>query len=404
MRPAIKQEDDVELQVQRAQPVAASADEILLETELVQLALRAAEHHPILKAVYVGPQSWLEDARLAPGDPGELASSAQELAARAESAGQPYAAGQARSVAVQLGVKLGRVLPYDQMVAALLGVKLDIPPRDEILALQADVLELAARLEPGSGSDPIRRWEERRLIKGEDKWEVAMVTYLAGRRYARASSFPIKVAENLEIIRITDELWSINLSWYPPARMTFEVNVDAPRTQEGVAFEVAHNIYPGDYLHLAVLHQFTYGRLGHVTASIKLKNAPESVVSEGIEETALLRMTSEPTDAQILATKLEWLRRLATFSGAIALHLDGRPDDAVIASMAADGYMDEQRARFQLGYVKHPLWGPYQYTYILGRKLVQEADRRSIGKDQRAYLEYLYGGLHTPQTFLANLP
>lgn len=388
--------------VQNAVEIIATPAEIALETDLVKLALRAAEHHPILKAAYAGPLEWLEEAQRNPGDPAELIVAARDLAARAERAGQRYVAGQARSVAVQLEVSLGHTLPYDQMVAALLGVDLVAPSDDEIRSLQSAVSELAAGLAPSAGTDAVRQWERKRLVSGEDKWDAALEAYLAGRRYAH-SSFPLQVDEGMEIFRITDELWSVYLGWYPPRRMTFEVNVATPRTPEAVWFEVAHNIYPGDYLHLAVLHQHTYGRRGHVAAAIKLKNAPESVVSEGIEETALLRMIDEPTPEQVLACKLEWLRRIATFRGAIALNLEGRDEAAVLESMSRDGFMDQGRARFQLGLVKHPLWGPYQYTYILGRKLVEEADRRFGAGDPSVYLDYLYSGLHTPQTFVEGL-
>jgi hypothetical protein len=372
--------------VQHADPAAADAQQVAIETELVQLALRAAEHHPILKAVYMGPPDWLDEAQRDPSTPRDLIPAAQALAARADRAQHAYVAGQARSVAVQLEVREGRVLAYDEMVAALLGVKLEIPEPDEVASLRAEVMELAAMLEPGDAADGVIRWESSRLISGEAKWDAAVEAYASGRRYAFGDRFPLSIEEGLELIRISDELWSVNLSWYPPTRMTFEVNVATARTPEAVAFEVAHNIYPGDYLHLAVLQQHTYGLHGHVAASIKLKNAPESVISEGIEETALFRMVPEPTPAQTLACKLE-----------------GRPEQEVLARMAGDGFMDRARAAFQLRLVKHPLWGPYQYTYLLGRKLVQEADRRAAAGNQNAYLAYLYGGLHTPQSFVSGL-
>lgn len=373
----------------------ATATDVALETELVRLALRAAEHHPILKAVYAGPLEWLEHAQRDPGDPRHLIDRAHDLAGRAAAAGHEYVAGQARSVAVQLEVREGRRLPYDEMISSLLGVTLEPPKADEVRALRDEVVELAG------GS--VERWESSRLIAGEAKWDVAMDAYAAGRRYAFGERFPLRIEENLDLIRLTEELWSVNLSWYPPRRMTFEVNVTTPRTPEATTFEVTHNIYPGDYLHLAVLQQHTYRELGHVAASIKLKNAPESVVSEGIEETALFRMTPDPTPQLVLACKLEWLRRIATFNASLALQLDGRPEDEVLATMARDGFMDGPRADFQMRLVKHPLWGPYQYTYLLGRKLVEDADRRAAGREDPAYLEYLYGALHTPQTFVAGL-
>lgn len=392
------------MSVRTAAPPAATRAQVELESELVRLALRAAEHHPILKAVYAGPPEWLDEARRDPGSPEELVSQAHDLASRAQHSGQPYVAGQARSVAIQLEVSRGRTLPYDQMVGELLGVELEVPHPDEVGALRAEVEELAGRLEPSASTQPVMQWESRRLVSGEAKWDVAIETYVRGRRYAFGGGFPIEIQESLELIRITDEIWSVNLSWYPPRRMTCEINVATPRTPETVAFEVAHNIYPGDYLHLAVLHQHAYQRQGHVGASIKLKNAPESVISEGIEEVAYLRLNPDPSPEQLLACKLEWLRRMVTFAGAMSLQVEGRGEHEVLEAMARDGFMDAVRAQFQLRLIKHPLWGPYQYTYLLGRRLVEEGDRRAAACGaHETYLEYLYSGLHTPQTFLPGL-
>jgi hypothetical protein len=390
--------------VKSAPPLAATPAQVVLETELVHLALRAAEHHPILKAVYAGPLEWLEQARRDPGSPEDLIVQARDLEERARHGGEQYVAGQARSVAVQLEVRQGRALPYDRMVGELLGVELEVPDPAEVAALMAEVEELAGVLEPNASSKPVERWEAQRLVSGEAKWDVAIETYVRGRRFAFGGGFPLEIHEHLELIRITEELWSVNLSWYPPSRMTCEINVATPRTPETVAFEVAHNIYPGDYLHLAVLQQHTYRRDGHVAASIKLKNAPESVISEGIEEAAYLRLNPDPSAGQLLACKLEWLRRMVTFAGALALQVEGRSEPEVLVAMARDGFMDAARAHFQLRLVKHPLWGPYQYTYLLGRKLVEEGERRAAARGAReAYLEYLYSGLHTPQTFLLGL-
>src|SRR5207237_7578289 len=103
--------------------------------------------------------------------------------------------------------------------------------------------------------------------------------------------------------------------------------------------ELALTSYPVDYLHLAVLQQQTYGKQGHFASSIKLKNAPESVISEGIEETAFLRLYPDPTPDQVLACKLEWLRRMATFAGAIALGVEGRGGAEVVSAVAAGGFL-----------------------------------------------------------------
>jgi hypothetical protein len=163
---------------------AATRAQIELESELVRLALRAAEHHPILKAVYAGPLEWLDEARRDPGKPEDLIVHARDLVSRAEKEDQPYVAGQARSVAVQLEVRQGRALPYDRMVAELLGVELEVPDPAEVSALRAEVEELAGRLEPTASSDRVQHWEAARLVSGEAKWDIAIETYVRGRRFA----------------------------------------------------------------------------------------------------------------------------------------------------------------------------------------------------------------------------
>jgi hypothetical protein len=95
---------------------------------------------------------------------------------------------------------------------------------------------------------------------------------------------------------------------------------------------------------------------------------------------------------------------MATFAAALSLQVDGRDEREVLDDMAREGFMDPARADQQLRLVKHPLWGPYQYTYLLGRKLVQEGERLAEERGaEPAFLEYLYSGLHTPQTFLPGL-
>jgi hypothetical protein len=375
-----------------------------LGEEFVRLCLRAAEHHPILKAVYLGPVEWLEDARKNPGELRSLTSAAHALAARAQSAGDRYIAGECRAVATQLEVLAGNNVPYDELVGILLGVKLVPPSRDQIAALRAEVVDLAGRVTDRTGPSAVMEWELQHSVTGEDKWDAALDAYVSGRNYTFGRSFPFAVTEELDLIRVSDELWSVNLSWYPPRRLTFEVNVDAARTPATTAFEVAHNIYPGDYLHLAVLTQHTYGRDGRVAASLKLKNAPENVIAEGIEDTAYLRLFPEPTPEQLLVARLEWLRRAASIDAALAIHVDRATDEATVKSLMSGGFMDEGRARFQLRFIKHPLWGTYQYSYWAGRELVIAGDERArrAGRE-REYLEYLYSGLHVPDTFLAGV-
>jgi hypothetical protein len=372
-----------------------------LGAELVMISLAAWPRLPNLVSDYLGPLEWLTESRAHEADMGDLRRRAVALAELAEHGGDEYVAAQARAIVVQIDVDDDpKRYGYIELVERLLACRFVPPDPDEVKGLADEVMTLARQL-GGSGDDPVRNWESERLISGEAKWDIALGAYLQGRRYVR-DRFPVPFTEALEISRTDEPVASVHLLWRDPDRMAFEVNVAVPRTPETVTFEVAHNIYPGDYLHMAVLTQRTYGLEGRVAACIKLKNAPENVIAEGIEDLAPFRLVSEPAPEQQLAWKLEWLRRAAALMAAVERRGAGKSRSEVGVSLQRTGHMTRERAELELDRIDHPLWGTYVYTYWLGRHLVEEADRRAgSGSGTAAHLGWLYGGLHLPESFLS---
>ena len=372
-----------------------------LGSELVLIALAAWPALPNLVSNYLGPHEWLVESRERPQDLADLLKRAEALAALADRGGDAYIAGQARAIATQIEV---RAQPerygYLELVERLLGTHFVPPDPEEVVALEREVAGLAKHL-GASGVDPVMSWEVSGLISGEAKWDAALAAYRTGRRYA-LERFPVPFVEDLEIARFDGPLASLHLTWREPDRLVFEVNVNVPRTRGTIAFEVAHNIYPGDYLHMAVLAQRTYAVDGRVAACIKLKNAPENVIAEGIEDVAPFRLHPEHGPEEELAWKLEWLRRAACLMAAVRLRGAGESRSEVLQQLQRSGHMTPERANQELDRIEHPLWGTYVYTYWLGRHLVEEADRRA-GPAARgaAYLAWLYGALHMPDTFAA---
>ena len=366
-----------------------------LQEEFVRLALAAGIHLPFLVSDYLGPMEWLSEARAEAAPLSDVMARAGRLASRADAEGDAYVCAQTAAIVAQGELAQGGVPGYEELVGRLLGARLAAPGEDELAVLEAEVADLARQV-TGVGHDPVRAWERSSGLRGEAKWDVALDAYRLGRSYVRGV-FPIPVAEDLTIRRTTDPIVSVHLTWQEPDRMAFEVNVDLPRPAATTSWEVAHNIYPGDYLHMLVLSQQTHGREGRPAAAIKLKNAPENVVAEGIEDTAFLRLVPEPSPPERLANQLEWLRRGVNVRAAVRLR-DGDAPEEVRAYLQAAGLMDAGRAEQELARLEHPLWGTYQYSYWLGRLLVQEAERRSGGGDR--FLAFLYGALHVPATFL----
>jgi hypothetical protein len=385
--------------------VPAPAGELLekdpLGAEMVMISLEAWPQLPNLVSDYLGPYEWLAGSRSHTADLGDLLKRAHALAGLAERGGDAYVAAQARAIATQIEVHVDpRRYGYLELVERLLACSFVPPDPEEVVGLEQEVVALAKHL-GSTGVDPVMTWEVSGLISGEAKWDAALSAYRAGRRWA-LERFPVRFVEDLEIARFDGPLASLHLTWREPDRLVFEVNVNVPRTPGTIAYEVAHNIYPGDYLHMAILTQRTYAVEGRAAACIKLKNAPENVIAEGIEEVAPFRLHPEHGPEEDLAWKLEWLRRAACLMAAVRLRGAGESREEVLHQLQRSGHMTPERANQELDRIEHPLWGTYVYTYWLGRHLVAEADRRA-GSSARgaAYLGWLYGALHVPESFAA---
>src|SRR5215831_2641973 len=189
-----------------------------LGSELVRISLAAWPLLPNLVSDYLGPTEWLRVSTLEPASLGALLPRARKLARDADRAGDGYL----------------------DLVQRLLACTFEAPDPDELDALGREVGQLATGL-GYSGPDAVVRWEERGLLRGEAKWDVAVAAYVAGRRYA-LDVFPVPFEERLDIGRTDDPITSLHLTWRDPDRMVFEVNVGVPRTAATTRYEVAHNI------------------------------------------------------------------------------------------------------------------------------------------------------------------
>ncbi len=372
-----------------------------LGEELVRVALGAAQHQPVLVWAYFGPPGWLDEARTQAESPASLLKRAVRLRDAAERSGDAFIAAESDAIAAQLEYMLGAEASYQDQARRLLGIDEPRPPADQVEQLRTEVVESAAQLM--GRKKPVERWETERCLTGEAKWDAAVEAYVDGRRWL-AEEFPLPITEDLELGRDSTYHSSVHMNWQGKSLMRLGVNVATPRTRETTRFEVTHNAYPGDYLRMAALSQYTYAKEGHIAGCIKLKNAPESVISEGLEDTAYLRLTAKPTPDDLLATKLEWLRRGVGATAAIMVRDEQSPAPAVADYCAKQGFMSEDRIANELRLIDHPVWGLYRAAYWPGRELIMEADNRAqrLGTPPD-YLRFLFTQLHTPASLLADL-
>jgi hypothetical protein len=303
------------------------------------------------------------------------------------------------AITTQLEVAAGGDFAYADLCSRLLGTEV-APVADDVLArLRADALVRAADVIGAGGDDVVRAWETRGVVGDAKVQEVSEL--LDDHRARCAQRFPIRPVTGIDVTKTDDPVVSVGAWYYGRRASVLEVNPALARQHATLVFEVAHNALPGDLFHLAAMEERWLEREGLLIGGIKVKNTPDNVISEGLEDLgAAFLFDDDPPPDVALVLVLEELRRSVAVNAALALRHDGRPEAEVRELMADVGLMNDSRVEQTLRLIRHPLWGTYIYTYVGGRNLVGPAWRRERRAGREAeFFTTLFTDLLTPKIF-----
>jgi hypothetical protein len=311
---------------------------------------------------------------------------AGELVAEAEAIGEELEDGWLRDQALALAtygrVVAGEPISYSDEVERCYGVR---PDRwDEgVYAAVHDELE---RLLPGEGTLVERReaWREANRMP-RDKLVPVLNDVLAELRRRTSELLGLVEGEEMFVEEVTDEPWWAFNYYLGGLRSRVVVNMDVPTTYEDVLELAAHEGYPGHHTERTTKeHVLVRGR-GLLDETINLVPTPQSLLAEGIAETAM-EIVGEPArqavleilhrhaidyDAEraaALRVAMRPLRRLG-LDAALLIHEDGASQEQAAAHLTRHGAMSAERAAQSIRFVTDPTWRAYVITYSAGGEL-----------------------------------
>jgi hypothetical protein len=282
----------------------------------------------------------------------------------------------------------GRELPYVEEVRRCF----DAPPGALPPTAYAEAhAALDAALPPGEDIRARRTaWDERFTVPVE-RLPAVIDALLPRLREASAALWPLPEGEQLDVRLVTQQPWS-GYNWYDGARRSrVDLNTDLPLRAADLLDTLSHETFPGHHLEHAWKEARLVDEQRRVEATMLLVNTPEAYVSEGLAELGRRYSLPDPLRLELLALVYERagiaagaddalaqlrisaaLRLIRGASGDAALkrHVAGESADAARDFLVEQALMTPERATKLVGFIEHPLWRTYVFSYAGGEALL----------------------------------
>lgn len=293
------------------------------------------------------------------------------------------------AIETSLSVILGKEIPFLEKIFKIYDIKPELFDDSEFYKLHAELDSIFK----GSGalSDRLNdfRVKHKLSINNLENIFKKVNKKIREKTYeAFPDLFPNE--EEISIDFVNDKPWGA-YNWYQGKfKSRIDINIDIPLDCIRVLRLLTHEAYPGHHTEHVLKEQKLYIEQKRFENSILLILAPESVISEGIGNTAadvlfsdyekgsfiLNELCHEPSNLDldlIISYYRSQGKMLKIFNNiAIHAHEDGWLDDELIKYALDFNLVPEEYIKQQLKFIRHPLWSSYVFNYVYGEILIKE--------------------------------
>jgi len=364
----------------------------------ILLGLRLGRHVDGLVDSYYGPAELKEQAdgeELVP--PEQLVADGAALLAELD---ESWLRDLVRGLETYARVLAGESISYSDEVERCYGVR---PQRIDPTVYE----EVHARLDellPGDGTLADRReaWRQQNRVPAEKLMPVMLDLFAEVRRRTQ-QLFGLPEGEEIAVEEVSDEPWWAFNYYQGGRRSHIVVNVDVPTTYHDVLELCCHEGYPGHHTERATKEVALVEERGQIEETINMVPTPQSVLAEGIAETArdvlgpdveeaaiaIYRRHGIEYDherAQAISRAMEPMRGIGV-DVALKIHEDGANVDEAVEYAMRCGALTEQRARQSVRFVTDPTWRAYSICYSAGGELARAFHRNDPARFKQLLTE-----------------
>ncbi|NVM34232.1 MAG: hypothetical protein HWN81_01470 [Candidatus Lokiarchaeota archaeon] len=293
------------------------------------------------------------------------------------------------AIETSLKINLGEEIPYLEKVKRLYDIKPELI-NDSIFYKLAEKLD---SIYQGSGT-LIERYNAFKE-KHDIPLERLDYTFSQAFKIVRENTyetFPdlFPDSEEISFEFVKDKPWGA-YNWYlGDFKSRIDINTDIPVDCVNILKLVTHEAYPGHHTEHAIKEKQLYIEQERFEHSILLILTPETVISEGIGNTAADVLFSDKEkgqlildhcchnpsseDLDVLIERYLGISKLPKLYNNLAIfaYEDEWSDDELVKYSLDFGFIPEENVRQILKFIRHPLWSTYIFNYSIGEALVKE--------------------------------
>jgi hypothetical protein len=288
----------------------------------------------------------------------------------------------------------GTELSFSEKLERLVGVPAQAIPTEQLEDMRVNLEGLLEKsgYQHGILSERVMRWESERFLDAS-KIELTFETLmLEGQQRTDAMIFATK-----------DYKMRLNLVHDVPytARCNFnqglmDLNGDLKFTRSALKHLVAHEVFPGHSTQL--LYTLDAAQNGSSSPDVLLctANTVVGTIQEGIGDQGIHLIDWIDSDDDAIFMALRRLRSAAATSAAWYQMAEFWTLEQVREFLQDTAFPQPTWREGRLRFAAHPFRGAFIASYWFGDEAVREVRERTKPENRKAFVQYLYGQMHTP--------
>jgi len=241
-------------------------------------------------------------------------------------------------------------------------------------------------------------WEERHRVPRDDVQEVLedLLDEAWDRTEDQLQRIRAPKSDGMKVSTVSDVAYNARCNY---AERTIQINVDPVLTRPGLKHLAIHEGYPGHYLQFKLRETMAADGTAAPDVLISVVNSASSCVFEGIADYGIRMIRWGATDDDLLQELMNQYRAGIGTGAAWRLHELGWEEGKVTdwlrgqSLVGGEGWV-VNRMRF----IAAPSRAVLIWSYWFGERCVAPAYVDASDADRPAFIEYLYGRMHSPQS------
>ncbi|WP_342506088.1 hypothetical protein [Sporosarcina sp. FSL K6-2383] len=236
------------------------------------------------------------------------------------------------------------------------------------------------------------KWKQDRLIPTEEIESTLNTLLEMAKVDVMEKMFPEVESVQVKVKIVHDVPYSAYCDY---VNETMIINGDLEYTYESLKHLATHEVFPGHTTHMHIREsQYLKGNVP-ADAALVITNTASSPIFEGIGDNGMDFIDWNHTINDEIGEIVQTIKSVAGMNSSYQLN-ELQKDPTEVASFLRNfAFGQEEWIESRMRFIKHPLRGPFIYSYFRGYEGVRESFKQISNEQKQRYFEFLYHNMLT---------